>query len=230
MVVKYADMEMSPTRLLVLGVVRIFQPVHGYFVRRELLSWHAEDWAHLNPGSIYNALRSLAREGLLEEVGTEAHGARPARTSYRLTDAGETEFQALLREGLWEVAPNEPANLLAAWSFTWALRRSEVIEALEHRREEIAAGCAGARATLEALPRQSEIPAHVAEHVRLTIARMNGEEAWIEELLPRLRAGEYWFDGEPNRPWSSPEPGGGAHAVDQTPAERAISRAAAGER
>jgi DNA-binding PadR family transcriptional regulator len=221
---------MSPTRLLVLGAVRIFQPVHGYFVRRELLSWHAEDWAHLNPGSIYNALRSLAREGLLEEVGTEAHGGRPARTSYRLTDAGETEFQALLREGLWEVAPNEPANLLAAWSFTWALRRSEVIEALEHRREEIAAGCAGALATLEALPQQSEIPAHVAEHVRLTIARMNGEAAWIEDLLPRLRAGEYWFDGEPNRPWSSPEPGGGAHAVDQTPAERAVSRAAAGER
>ena len=36
---------MSATRLLVLGVVRIFQPVHGYFVRRELLSWRAESWA-----------------------------------------------------------------------------------------------------------------------------------------------------------------------------------------
>ena len=28
---------MSSTRLLVLGAVRIFQPVHGYDVRRELL-------------------------------------------------------------------------------------------------------------------------------------------------------------------------------------------------
>ena len=45
---------MTSNRLLVLGAVRIFQPVHGYLVRRELLSWHAEEWAHLNPGSVYN--------------------------------------------------------------------------------------------------------------------------------------------------------------------------------
>ncbi len=41
---------MSVTRLLVLGAVRIFQPTHGYFVRRELASWQVEEWAHLNPG------------------------------------------------------------------------------------------------------------------------------------------------------------------------------------
>ena len=68
---------MSATRLLLLGTVRIFQPVHGYFVRRELLSWHAEAWAHLNPGSVYNGLRSLEREGFVEEVGTEARAAVP---------------------------------------------------------------------------------------------------------------------------------------------------------
>ena len=59
---------MSANRLLILGAVRIFQPVHGYFVRRELMSWHADAWANLNPGSIYNALRTLTREGFLEEV------------------------------------------------------------------------------------------------------------------------------------------------------------------
>ena len=57
---------MSTTRLLVLGAVRIFQPAHGYLVRRELVTWHVDDWANLNPGSIYNALRTLARDGLLE--------------------------------------------------------------------------------------------------------------------------------------------------------------------
>jgi DNA-binding PadR family transcriptional regulator len=200
--------------------------VHGYFVRRELLSWHADDWAHLNPGSIYNALRSLSRDGYLEEVATEAHGGRPARTSYRLTEKGESEFMALVREGIWNVAPNEPANVLAAWSFSWALERSEVIDALGHRREQIEAGKPHAQAVIDSLPHQSETPAHVAEHVRLTVARLDGEAAWIDGLLRRLREGEYWFEGEPNRPWSSPEPGGGAGAVDQTAAERAISRAA----
>ena len=43
---------MASTRLLVLGVVRIFQPVHGYDVRRELLSWRVDQWANVAPGSI----------------------------------------------------------------------------------------------------------------------------------------------------------------------------------
>ena len=67
---------MSATRLLLLGTVRIFQPVHGYFVRRELLSWHADAWAHLNPGSVYNGLRSLVREGFVPTSAT-----KPSRTS-----------------------------------------------------------------------------------------------------------------------------------------------------
>ena len=53
----------SSTRLLVLGCVRIFQPVHGYFLRRELVSWEVDQWAHVHPGSIYNALKSLTRCG-----------------------------------------------------------------------------------------------------------------------------------------------------------------------
>jgi hypothetical protein len=30
---------------MILGLVKWMQPVHGYDVRRELLSWQAEDWA-----------------------------------------------------------------------------------------------------------------------------------------------------------------------------------------
>lgn len=41
---------MSTTRLLLLGAVRVFPPVHGYLLRRELLSWQVEDWAHVEPG------------------------------------------------------------------------------------------------------------------------------------------------------------------------------------
>ena len=68
---------MSATRLLVLGAVRIFQPAHGYLVRRELLSWDVENWAAINPGSIYNMLRTLTRDGLLAEVDTADAGQGP---------------------------------------------------------------------------------------------------------------------------------------------------------
>lgn len=198
---------MSATRLLLLGAVRIFQPVHGYFVRRELLSWHAESWANLNPGSVYNGLRSLARDGFLEEVGTEAKGGRPARTTFRLTGDGEVEFMRLERDALWKVSFASPADLMAAWSFAWALSRDEVIAALEARVEQIEASARAVGYAIDDIPANPDIPDTVAEHYRLGQARLDGEAAWARRLLERLRGGEYWFDGEPNPPWSNRPPG-----------------------
>jgi DNA-binding PadR family transcriptional regulator len=193
----------SSTRLLILGAVRIFQPVHGYFVRRELMTWHADEWAHLNPGSVYNALRTLTRDGFLEEVGTEANGRRPARTSYRLTADGETEFLTLLRGALWNVSPYESSNLMAAWSFAWALRRQEVIAAFEHRLEQIDGLAKHAEFAIEDLARDPAKPPHVSEHVRLTTARLRGEAEWTRALLDRIRGGGLWFAGEATPPWDS---------------------------
>jgi DNA-binding PadR family transcriptional regulator len=199
---------MSSTRLLILGAVRIFQPAHGYIVRRELLSWHAEEWAHLNPGSVYNALRTLTRDGYLEEVGTETQGGRPARTTYRLTADGETEFLMLVRRALWNVEAHEPAALLAGWSFAWALRREEVIGAFEHRVEQIEALGKASAFAIEDIDRDPAKPSHVSEHVRLSQARLEGEARWTRELLERLRAGEHWFAGEPDCPWAGVDPAG----------------------
>ncbi|HEY1485636.1 MAG TPA: PadR family transcriptional regulator, partial [Micromonosporaceae bacterium] len=42
--------------MMILGLVKWMQPVHGYDVRRELLSWSADEWANVAPGSIYHAL------------------------------------------------------------------------------------------------------------------------------------------------------------------------------
>ena len=92
---------MSATRLMILGLVQWMQPVHGYDVKRELESWQADEWANIAPGSIYHALRKLAEESLLEEVATEQVGTRPARTTYRITQRGELEFEELLRRYWW---------------------------------------------------------------------------------------------------------------------------------
>jgi DNA-binding PadR family transcriptional regulator len=121
---------MSSTRLLVLGVVRIFEPIHGYDVRRELLSWRVDQWANVAPSSIYNALKSLTRDGLLELVGTDQVRGRPERTTYRLTTEGGKEFEALLRSTLWTV--REPLDpLMPAICFLPALPPEEIISALE---------------------------------------------------------------------------------------------------
>ena len=36
--------------MLLLGAVALFEPVNGYQIRRELLSWQVDRWAHTNPG------------------------------------------------------------------------------------------------------------------------------------------------------------------------------------
>jgi DNA-binding PadR family transcriptional regulator len=185
---------MNSTRLLILGTVRIFQPVHGYFVRRELLTWRAEEWANLNPGSVYNALRTLARDGFIEAVDA---AEKPARQEYRLTPDGETEFQALLREALWRVVPNEPARLYTAISFMWALSRSEVVEALESRLAQLDALHRGMPYMLGSLMDHPDKPRHIAEFAYLSDEYILGERTWTEACLARVREGAYRFAGEP---------------------------------
>ncbi len=198
------------TRLLILGAVRIFAPVHGYFVRRELSTWRVDEWAHLNPGSVYNALRGLARDGFLEEVA-RVEGDPPARTSYRLTPDGETEFFDLLRTGLWTVDPFSPETLLAAMSFLPALRRDEVEAALAHRVEQIAASNRLMEFAVRDVIEDGLKPPHVAELLRLGSERQRGEREWANALLARVRAGELSFAGE-GEPWQPKSPPSGGLA------------------
>jgi DNA-binding PadR family transcriptional regulator len=190
----------STTRLLVLGVVKLFQPVHGYEVRRELISWRAQEWASVQPGSIYNALKTLTRDGLLEVASTEKGGGRPERTTYRLTKFGEEEFHTLLREEWWTVRP--PIDpLMAAASFLGEISRAEAIAALEHRTAQIHGMLRHVEFAIEAHDGR-ESPFHVREMMRLMNARVASELDWAQQFLERLRRGEYTTLGDP--PWEPP--------------------------
>lgn len=187
----------STTRLLVLGVVRTFQPVHGYDVRRELVSWHAHEWASVKPGSIYNALKSLTQDGFLEVVGTDQIGGRPERTTYQLTAAGLKEFHVLLREEWWTVkTPTDP--LMAALSFISFVPRAEAIAALEQRAAQVQSlvrNLEVSQATIDGI----ESPYHVREMHSLLIARVSAELAWAKRFTERLRNHEYTTGDDP--PW-----------------------------
>lgn len=185
----------AATRLLVLGCVRIFQPVHGYFLRRELLSWNVDEWARVHPGSIYNALRQLTRTGLLEELPATSAGGRPARTSYRLTDDGEREYLAALRSTLRGV--EDPTAFLTAINFASGLPRAEVVEAMEDRLRLLHAHVAEADRVVEQVLAARDTPDTASEVPRLIRARVLGEIAWTEDYLERIRAGAYSFVGEP---------------------------------
>jgi len=189
----------TSTRLLVLGVVRIFQPVHGYDVRRELLSWHAEEWASASPGSIYNALKTLTKDRLLEVVGTDQVGARPERTTYRLTAEGEEQFQQMLRDSWWNVRqPIDP--LMPPLAFMSAMPRKELQAVLKHRIAQIHGMRESLRFAIEGA-RFETTPEHVREMFRLTEARIASEVAWAETLLAAIGRGGYYFADDPWDKW-----------------------------
>jgi len=184
---------MSSTRLLVLGIVRIFSPVHGYDVRRELKSWNVEEWANVAPGSVYGALKTLERDGLVEVVGTDQQGGRPERTLYQVTPEGDKQFGIMLRQSWWTVNQAiEP--LLPALCFMPFMSREELEAALRARVAQLDALREGNRfsaAHVGGDPAKGGIPDHVAEIYHFIEARMAGEAAWAQALAERLSAGDY---------------------------------------
>jgi DNA-binding PadR family transcriptional regulator len=195
---------MSATRLLVLGVIRILQPVHGYDVRRELVSWRMEELSNVKPGSIYSAIRTLERDGCIALHSRASEDSRPERTTYVLTGEGEKEFQTLLRQTWWNVTmATEP--LAPALCLMLFMPRDELIAALNARiaqlqgtlgsttfiRDSIRDGATGA---------EGDIPEHVREILDFVATRTRAEVDWARTLQRRLREGAYTFTGEDGFP------------------------------
>jgi DNA-binding PadR family transcriptional regulator len=186
---------MSSTRLLVLGAVRIFQPAHGYFIRRELLSWGVESWAHVNPGSVYNALRSLTNDGLLSQH--DVANRQRDRTFYRLTPDGENAYFTLLRDALWEPDEYDQSTLLAGLCFATTLKRAEVIDAMAVRADALRGKLKASDHRVAQLSAERTAPAATTELLELAAARLRGELEWCEAYAERVRQGRYVFYPEP---------------------------------
>ena len=192
------------TRLLVLGAVRIMQPVHGYDVRRELVSWHLESIANVKPGSIYSALRTLQHDGLIEAVRREPAGTRPERTTYALTVQGETEFQVMLRTAWWGVETGvEP--LVPALALLSFMSRPELVAALESRIEQLRGRDRQTEFLMASIRpgatgEDGEIPDHAREVMLLMRARIRAEIEWSAAFRQRLQSGAYRLAGEPAIP------------------------------
>lgn len=186
----------TTTRLVVLGAVNQFQPVHGYFLRRELMTWHIDEWANIQPGSIYNALRSLKNDGYLAENGTESAGNRPERTTYRITEAGKGELLRMLRDSLWTVHVFDTKPVMVLTSFMYALTREEVLAGLEHRVTEIDTRVASNTYRIGDVANSTSTPSYVREIFELATARLRAEQQWAREVSERIRSGSYVFAGE----------------------------------
>ena len=187
--------RMSAIRLLVLGAVRQHGRAHGYQVRNDLEYWGAHEWSNAKPGSIYHALKQMAKQGLLHahEIAPSTAGG-PPRTEYEITDTGTEEYLRLLREAL--VARERGIDMLsAAIGFMVDLDRAEAVDLLRERLR----GLAEWRAAVieHYVPEDGpEKLGHIGEIMNMWVHTADGEAAWTRGLIERIEAGAYTFAGE----------------------------------
>lgn len=109
---------MSSVRLLVLGMLNGWGPMHGHRIRRQAESMNVEDWGEISTGSLYNALQGMHESGLIERVRTEQEGKLPSRTVFAITAAGRQELESLLDRTLQTVTLRaDPFDVALAASF-----------------------------------------------------------------------------------------------------------------
>ncbi|MDH6214601.1 PadR family transcriptional regulator [Streptomyces pseudovenezuelae] len=186
---------MSAIRLLVLGAVRQHGRAHGYQVRNDLEYWGAHEWSNAKPGSIYHALKQMAKQGLLHahEIAPSTAGG-PPRTEYEITDWGTDEFFRLLRESL--VSYDQKMDIQsAAIGFLVELTRDEAVTLLKERISRI--GAWRGAVTEHYIPEDGpEQLGHIGEIMNLWVHTADSDSAWTQGLIDRIEGGAYTFAGE----------------------------------
>lgn len=186
---------MSTVRLLVLGAVRRRTRTYGYQVRVDLESWGAHEWSNATSGSIYHALKAMTGQGFLfahETTPSEAGG--PPRIEYEVTEEGEGEYFALLRDALSSRDPRLDL-LAAAVGLIDDLPRAEAIHLLRRRAEAMDAW----RASIAAqLPEDADLETWgpIGEVVGLWLHTAASRAEWTHRLIRRLEAGGFRMAGE----------------------------------
>jgi len=183
---------MSIVKFLVLGVVGMHKRAHGYAVHRELVSWHVESWTSVKPGSIYFAMKHLALEGKLREVGTEDSEEGPERTTYELTKEGSLEFTRLLKGAF---VSTDIQALSAGIAFMHLLPREEVLVLLRQQQKVAGDIRDGLMGMTPNFPNREE-PPHTKDLLELWSTRYGATADWVEGVIRRLEAGEYTMAGE----------------------------------
>ncbi|MFF9569451.1 PadR family transcriptional regulator [Streptomyces sp. NPDC014685] len=191
---------MSAIRLLVLCAVRQHGRAHGYQIRNDLEYWGAHEWSNAKPGSIYHALKQMAKQGLLvEHEAAPSSAGGPPRTEYEITGAGNEEYLALVRAALTSY-DQRPDVLSAGLGGIVDLERAEVVALLKER----VAGLAAWRdaVTGHYLPESGpESLGHIGEIMNLWVHSADAGAEWTRGLIARIEGGAYTFAGEEGEPF-----------------------------
>lgn len=194
-------MAATETRLLVLGAVSLFGPANGYQIRRELVSWEIEDWANVNPGSIYSSLTTLTAQGHLERH--DLADQERAVAVYTITASGRDELRRLYRVALESVEPLHPVAFHTALALLPLMPREVVVEHLRARLATLERAADEPAQRMDDMAAEGSAPPHLGLVADLWDRMREVERAWIQDTLARVEAGDLVFAGE-DPTWTPP--------------------------
>jgi DNA-binding PadR family transcriptional regulator len=176
------------TRLVILGFLRQ-RPLYGYEIKH-IIEEHMGDWTSIAFGSIYFALRTLAKDGFIEMVGTEQEGGRPSRTVYQITDAGREEFLRLLRE-VWGDLERQYYAIDIGLAFMEALSIEEIRGYLRARIAQLEGILQHVTAHRAEVLADEDVPRRVTAVFDHSLVHFEAELSWTRDLLEKVEQGRY---------------------------------------
>ena len=164
-------------------------------MRNDLEYWGAHEWSNAKPGSIYHALKQMAKQGLLlaHEIAPSTAGG-PPRTEYEITQRGTEEFFSLLREAL--ASYDQKMDVVSSGiGFIVHLPREEAVALLKKRVE----GLEEWRKSVTDYYTPEDGPGqlgHIGEIMHLWVYSADAGAEWTRGLIERIEGGAYTFEGE----------------------------------
>jgi DNA-binding PadR family transcriptional regulator len=187
-------MAAHETRMLLLGAVALFEPVNGYQIRRELLSWQVDRWANVNPGSIYGGLNTLTGQGHLVRHDLVDGGREVA--VYELTDSGRAELRTLMVTALETVDAYDRAAFTVAFSQLPLLDKPQVLRSLTVRRTRLEETVREFAST-----KPGTAPPHAMRGMVLWLDLATAELGWLREVIADIRSGVLKFEKVEDWDW-----------------------------
>ena len=181
--------------LLILGVLHRGN-FHPYEIKRRLLNAMVECYTDVDVGTLYYAIRQLAKTRLIKAVSRERVARGGMRTVYAITPKGKERFQQLLQACF--AAPGTVAETLyGAMLFLHLADLRRVAALLEARIEQQADAIRKvAEVRSQLAPLLSSGGLHLLEHLD---AQRRLDQTWLQSLLADVLAGNVRDVSDPRR-------------------------------
>jgi DNA-binding PadR family transcriptional regulator len=191
-----ADREKVQRNLWTLNVLSLLReaPMHPYEMQRLIRERKKDEFLDLKRGSLYQNIGRLDQAGLIAKLETTRDGKRPERTVYRLTEAGERDLLAWLRDLLANPG-RDSIPFAASVGLLAHLTPEDVRKQLRRRSELLETEIARLDAALaEHTPELSRLVSLEAEFTR---AVRQAELAWVRSLIAEIGQSDLtWNPGE----------------------------------